>query len=66
MIVQVNGQPQDVPAGTTVEALLALLNVKAQRVAVELNQTVVRRAQHGLTTLADGDQLEIVTFVGGG
>jgi sulfur carrier protein len=35
-------------------------------VAVEHNRRVLRRAEHGETALAPGDELEVVTFVGGG
>jgi len=62
----VNGEAREVPAGTTVVGLLALLGVRTGAVAVEINAQVVRRAQHPDRTLAAGDQVEIVTFVGGG
>jgi thiamine biosynthesis protein ThiS len=64
--VVVNGQPREVPAGTTVAGLLALLGVGAGRVAVEKNKDVVPRARYAEVTLAAGDKLEIVGFVGGG
>ncbi len=66
MRIQVNGEPREVPEGTTVAALLALLGVTAPRVAVELNARVVTRALHPRTSLQPGDQVEVVTFVGGG
>jgi sulfur carrier protein len=62
----VNGEAREVPAGTTVVGLLDLLGVRTGAVAVEINAQVVRRAQHPGRTLASGDQVEIVTFVGGG
>jgi len=64
--VTVNGEAREVPEGTTVAQLLATLEVTVGRVAVEVNTAVVRRAQHEAHRLADGDQVEIVTFVGGG
>ena len=64
--VVVNGQPRTVPAGTTLTVLIAELGLGDRRVAVERNREVVPRAQHPTTTLADGDRLELVTFVGGG
>jgi thiamine biosynthesis protein ThiS len=64
--LQVNGEARDVPEGTSVLNLLKLLDIKAPRVAVELNAHVIPRAQHETTVLASGDQVEIVTFVGGG
>jgi thiamine biosynthesis protein ThiS len=62
----VNGEPRAVPPGTSVEALLDLLEMPRERIAVERNRRVVRRAAWAETELADGDRLEIVHFVGGG
>lgn len=64
--VVINGQPRTVNGGTTVAALIAELGFADRKVAVERNREVVPRAQHAETELADGDRLEIVTFVGGG
>jgi sulfur carrier protein len=66
MRIEVNGESREVPEGTTVTALLAFLGVTAPRVAVELNAQVVTRALHPTTSLKAGDQVEVVTFVGGG
>jgi sulfur carrier protein len=64
--VVINGQPKSVNVGTTVEKLIVDLGLGDRKVAVERNRTVVPRAQHATTELADGDRLEVVTFVGGG
>jgi sulfur carrier protein len=64
--VVINGQSRTVNAGTTVAALIAELGLGDRKVAVERNREVVPRAQHATTILADGDRLEVVTFVGGG
>ena len=64
--VVINGQRREVNQGTTVRGLVEELGFGDQRVAVERNREVVPRAQHATTMLADGDQLEVVTFVGGG
>jgi sulfur carrier protein len=66
MKLLVNGRPVEVPDGTTVRALLDRMEVDAGRVAVERNQDVVPRRTWTEVGLADGDQIEIVTFVGGG
>jgi len=66
MQIEVNGESQDVPAGTTVSALLSLLGTDDGPVAVERNEAIVPRAVHGSTELAEGDRLEVVRFVGGG
>jgi sulfur carrier protein len=62
----VNGEPVDLPEGLTVAALLARMGVTAERVAVERNGAVVKKARHATEPLSDGDVVEIVTFVGGG
>lgn len=64
--VMVNGEAREVPAGATVADLVVALGLTDRRVAVERNHEVVPRASHAHTALADGDRLEVVTFVGGG
>ena len=64
--IVINGQPRPVNEGTTVAALISELGLAGRPVAVERNREVVPRAQHASTVLAAGDQLEVVTFVGGG
>lgn len=65
-MIQVNGKPLDGFADKTVAALLEAQGFKPERVAVERNGAIVRRADFGAVTLADGDKIEIVHFVGGG
>jgi thiamine biosynthesis protein ThiS len=64
--ITVNGESKDVPEGTTLEALIRLLALAPERLAVEFNQEVLRRALWDSTTLSEGDRVEIVHFVGGG
>jgi thiazole synthase len=64
--ITLNGQPRDVPEPLTVAELLALLQVKPEHVAVERNRDLVPRARHAQQTLQPGDELEVVTLVGGG
>jgi sulfur carrier protein len=66
MRVQVNGEPRELASGSTIAGLLASLGLEGRPVAVERNTEIVPRAQHAATLLADGDQLEVVQFVGGG
>lgn len=66
MTIHVNGEPREVAEGATVAELLELLDVRMSGVAVERNLTVIPRAEHATTPLAEGDRLEIVTLVGGG
>jgi thiamine biosynthesis protein ThiS len=64
--ITVNDQQEELPAGTTVAQLLEQLRMRARFVAVERNASLVPRAQHAACVLEAGDQLEIVTLVGGG
>ncbi len=66
MQVLVNGSLRDVPEGLTVAALVAHLGLAGGPVAVELNREIVPRAEHSTRTVAPGDAIEIVHFVGGG
>lgn len=63
--LQVNGEPKKTEA-STVAQLLEELGLAGQAVAVEVNQSVVPKKQHGEATLDDGDTIELVTLVGGG
>ena len=66
MTISVNGESREVPRGMTVAGLVAELKLPAKFVAVERNRDVVPRALHAETLLGAGDQLEVVTLVGGG
>ena len=66
MKVWVNGQVQELPPVNTVADLAAWMNLPAYGVAIELNGEVVRRNDHAITLLAEGDRLEVVRLVGGG
>jgi thiamine biosynthesis protein ThiS len=65
MVLVVNGERREAKAGATVLDVLHTLGIRG-RVAVERNGTVLRQAEHAETCLAEGDVLEVVTFVGGG
>ena len=64
--IQVNGEPRAVPAGLTLNELLAVLGLKPGHVAVEMNGDIVPRATHAACRIPPGATLEIVHFVGGG
>ncbi len=66
MQVRLNGEQREIPDGLTVAGLLAHLGVKAQRVAVEVNDEVVTKDRYEERRIEPGDALEIVAFVGGG
>jgi len=66
MTISVNGQPRAISPNSTIADLLGELGLESRHVAVELNLELVPRAKHAEHHLAEGDQLEIVTLVGGG
>jgi len=62
----VNGEPRTIPAPATLSTLLATLDLDPRMVVVELNREIIRRPRLAEVSLADGDTVELVHFVGGG
>ena len=65
MQVKVNGESRDLPDGETVRAVIVRYNLTPEKVAIELNRRLLRGDKYD-TPLKQGDEVEIVTFVGGG
>ena len=66
MRIVVNGDPRTLDGVDTVADLVREFDLTPERVAVEVNEQLVRRAKYAQTPLKDGDRVEIVTLVGGG
>ncbi|MCS6318330.1 MAG: sulfur carrier protein ThiS [Nitrospira sp.] len=66
MTIQVNGESRGVGDGQTVAALLHELEIRADRVAVELNLEILDRNEYETRGLREGDRVEILSFIGGG
>ncbi|GMV50125.1 MAG: sulfur carrier protein ThiS [Nitrospira sp.] len=66
MTIQVNGESRGLGEGQTVASLLRELDIRADRVAVELNLEIVDRKEFETRGLRDGDRVEILSFIGGG
>ncbi len=66
MQITLNGEPHQIPEGTSVSGLLKTLNIPLVKVAVERNLAIVPRSQFDTVRLSDGDTIEIVRFIGGG
>ncbi|HFE46497.1 MAG TPA: sulfur carrier protein ThiS [Nannocystis exedens] len=64
--IVLNGERHELSAPMTVTEVITSLGLDARQVAVERNREIVTRAEHSKVIVVDGDQLEIVTFVGGG
>ena len=66
MKIVLNGDPFEIEGPRTVASLLAQLEIDARRVAVEHNLIVLKRTAFEMAEIHEGDQIEIVNFVGGG
>ena len=66
MTIQVNGEAFSFGSGSTLAALLEAYGVTGDRIAVTVNEEVVPRLRREEKTIQDGDQVEILTFAGGG
>jgi sulfur carrier protein len=64
--IRLNGEAKEIKEGTMLPALVESLALAPERIAVELNGEVVRRAEWPRVTLKEGDRIEVVHFVGGG
>jgi thiamine biosynthesis protein ThiS len=66
LTIIVNGEKTDIAEGSAISDLVETLGLTPNRLAVELNRRIIRRADWGSTTISEGDKVEIVHFVGGG
>jgi thiamine biosynthesis protein ThiS len=66
MHITVNGECIDLPSACSIEQLLQQRKLASSPCAVEVNRKVISHRQHAQCMLNDGDQVEIVTLVGGG
>jgi thiamine biosynthesis protein ThiS len=64
--VTINGEAHTFPLALTIEELLRSLEIPMAAVAVEVNRTVISKRTHATHRIRHGDEVEIVTFVGGG
>lgn len=66
MYITINGEKKEISANITFAELILGLGIDSRKVAVERNQTLVPRTKYAETTIHDGDEIEIINFVGGG
>jgi sulfur carrier protein len=64
--IRLNGDPHVIEGDARLTTLIAALKMKPTRIAVELNREVVPKADYASITLREGDELELINFVGGG
>lgn len=66
MTIQLNGKSKEFDSPLTILQLLESLGLSPQRVAVEHNREIIKRERYAEVTLEDGDEVEVLQFVGGG
>ncbi len=66
MTIQLNGVPHEMPEPMSVSRLLEALEIDPRRIAVEHNRLVVKKVAYASTVVSEGDEVEVVNFVGGG
>ena len=64
--VRINGEIRTIPSGLDLRGLLKYLEIQTSRVAIERNRAIVPKTAHETTRLEPGDEIEIVSFIGGG
>lgn len=64
--IHINGESRAISSGSTVTGLLNQLEIRPDRVAVEVNLQIVDRQGFDRQTLQEGDRVEIISFIGGG
>lgn len=64
--IKLNGESREIPAQIDLNRLLEIFSLPKQRVAIEMNNAVVRRSDWPQTVVRDADKIEVVHFVGGG
>jgi thiamine biosynthesis protein ThiS len=66
MRIRLNGAEREIPDGSTVRTLLEHLDIRPERVAVEINEEIVRKPSYHEVRVHEGDRVEVVQFMGGG
>ncbi len=64
--IKLNGEKREIPQETSLVQMLELFSLPKQRVAIELNNNVIRRIDWPETVVRESDKIEVVHFVGGG
>ena len=66
MTILLNGESHEAAGPLSVSSLLEALGIDPRRVAVEHNRSVIKKAAYNATAVREGDEVEVVNFVGGG
>jgi thiamine biosynthesis protein ThiS len=66
LTLYVNGESRSLPRPGNIRELLEILQIRQDRIAVEVNRRIIKKAEWDRTCVNEGDRVEIVQFVGGG
>lgn len=66
MKLLINGEPKDFSEGISLEELIRSLGVRKETVVAEVNRKIIQMEQRSVQKLSEGDQVELIQFVGGG
>ena len=66
ILIKINGEAKTIPQDSTILSLLEEYKIKIDRVVIELNKKIIRKESFNSYVIKENDELEIVTFVGGG
>ena len=66
MNILLNNKPETIFDGLTIKKLLEQKNIQNKYFAVEINQKIIPKSDHGSYLIKDGDKIEIITAIGGG
>ena len=66
MEIKLNGKNTEIPAGATVQAMLDELGFVQKMLVVEVNLQILQKENFASHVLQEGDEVEVITFVGGG
>lgn len=66
MQITINGEAQNLPTISTIAQLMAQLGVDVRQAGVEKNRRIIPKSRYAEEPLADGDEIEIISFIGGG
>ena len=66
MKILCNGQQREIDGETNLSSLLEMLSLPADSVVAEINKKIINPDQYDTTRLSEGDEVELIRFVGGG
>lgn len=66
ILIKINGENKFIPQNISIVELLEIFKINKERVVIELNKEILKKDGFSITTIKENDEIEVVTFVGGG